>query len=197
MNGTIILTSIGTSTGICRNKISEIIPSLSNKNAILITTAARDKENNKWNKITKQQLLDLGYEKVKFVDLESTSIVNFENFDTIYVCGGNTFKLMQAVNNSNFKSEILKALNRGGLYVGASAGALILSPTIAIAGNVEPDENEVGLTDMTGMNLINFEILPHYSPEQDEQIKIYKSKSSNEIKVITNEEIIVLDFPNA
>jgi dipeptidase E len=99
---------------------------------------------------------------------------------------------MKAVNESNFKEEVLKVLDRDGLYIGASAGALILSPTIAIAGEVEPDENEVGLKDLTGMNIINFEILPHYSPEQDTQINNYKLKAKNEIKLITNDEIIVI-----
>lgn len=194
MNGTIILTSIGTSTEFCRNKISELLPSLKKKNLVLITTAARDKENNKWNILTKEQLLAMGYEKVDFLDLEATPNVNFDNYNTIYVCGGNTFKIMKAVNESNFKTEVLKVLNRGGVYIGASAGALILSPTIAMAGEVEPDENEVGLLDMTGMNIINFEILPHYSPEQDSQINAYKLKTKNEIKVITNDEIIVLEY---
>lgn len=192
MKGTIILTSIGTSTESCRHKISEILPSLKNKNAVLITTAARGKENNKWNILTKEQLISLGYENVEFIDLEVNSKLNFEDKDTIYVCGGNTFRLMKAVNGSNFKEEVLKVLDRGGLYIGASAGALILSPTIAIAGEVEPDENEVGLEDMTGMNIINFEILPHYSPEQDTQINNYKLKAKNEIKLITNDEIIVI-----
>lgn len=85
MNGTIILTSIGTSTEICRNKIKEILPSLKNKNAVIVTTAARDKENNKWNILTKQQLYDLGYENVEFLDLENNSNVSFENVATIYV----------------------------------------------------------------------------------------------------------------
>lgn len=192
MKGKIILTSIGTSTEICRNKISAILPSLKNKNAVLITTAAKDKENNKWNILTKEQLLGLGYENVEFLDLETNSDVNFEGKDTIYVCGGNTFKLMKAVNESNFKEEILKVLNRGGMYIGASAGALILSPTIAIAGEVEPDDNEVGLEEMSGMNIIDFETLPHYSPDQDSQIRTYKLKTNNEIKLITNDEIIVL-----
>jgi dipeptidase E len=194
MNGTIILTSIGTSTEICRNKILELLLSLKNKNAILITTAAKDKENNKWNILTKQQLLSLGYENVDFHDLETSPIINIENYDTIYVCGGNTFKLMKAVKESNFKEKVLNVLNRGGIYIGASAGALILSPTISIAGEVEPDDNEVGLEDMSGMNIIDFEILPHYSPEQDPQISDYKLKTNIEIKLITNEEIIVLEY---
>jgi len=192
MKGTIILTSIGTSTESCRHKISEILPSLKNKNAVLVTTAARGKENNKWNILTKEQLISLGYENVEFIDLEVSSKLNFEDKDTIYVCGGNTFRLMKAVNESNFKEEVLKVLDRGGLYIGASAGALILSPTIAIAGEVEPDENEVGLKDLTGMNIINFEILPHYNPEQDTQINNYKLKAKNEIKLISNDEIIVI-----
>lgn len=191
MNGTLILTSIGTSTEICRNKIKEILPSLKNKNAVIVTTAARDKENNKWNILTKQQLYDLGYENVEFLDLENNSNVSFENVATIYVCGGNTFKLLKAVHESNFKEQVIEVLQNGGLYIGASAGALVLSPTIALASEIEPDENEVGLSNLNGMNLIEFEILPHYTPELESEVKTYQAKTPYQVKVISNEEILV------
>lgn len=98
---------------------------------------------------------------------------------------------MKAVHESNFKEQVIEVLQNGGLYIGASAGALILSPTIALASEIEPDENEVGLSNLNGMNLIEFEILPHYTPELESEVKTYQAKTPYQVKVISNEEILV------
>ena len=186
----ILLTSTGTSSQNAKKSVLKFLPQLPNKNAVLITTASKDKENNKWNIITREQFLELGYEKVDFLDLEFNSTVNLSEYGTIYVCGGNTFKLMKYVQESNFKEEVIKCLDRGGLYIGTSAGAIIATPTIQIAGEIEPDENEVNLTNLEAMNLIEFEVLPHYEHSMDSELEIYKNKTFREVKTITNDEII-------
>lgn len=194
MNGKLLLTSIGLSTQKAIEKVKDIFGDFTNKNVVIITTAAKDKENNKWNILAQKQFLDLGYEKVDFLDLETNPETNLDNYATVYVCGGNTFKLLKAVQESNFESEVRKLLNRGGLYIGASAGALLLTPTIQIAGEVSPDENLVGLTDLNSFGLVDFEFLPHYETSMDDEINTYKNKTSNEIKTATNDEIIFIDL---
>ena len=183
MNKKIILTSTGLSTEKAKDAVREFLIFQANKNAVLITTASKDKENNKWNIITRDQFLELGYEKV-----------DLSIYSTVLVCGGNTFKLLKYAQTSNFKEEVIKLLNNHGLYIGTSAGSIIVTPTIAIAGEVEPDENLVNLTNLEGMNLVDFEVLPHYDPEQDSQIQAYKTKTSNEIKLISNDDILIEEY---
>lgn len=186
----ILLTSTGTSSEQAKDSVLKFLPLLPNKNVVMITTASKDKENNKWNIITKEQLLELGYEKVAFLDLEFNSKVDLSEYATIYVCGGNTFKLLKYVQESNFKEEVLKCLNNGGLYIGTSAGSIIVTPTIRIAGEITPDENAVNLTNLEGLGLVNFEVLPHYESSEDSELEAYKKTTSNEVKTISNEEII-------
>lgn len=192
----IILVSTGLSSVAAKESLTRIFPNLKNKNAVLITTASEGKESNKWNILTKEQFLELGYEKVDFLDLEENPNVDLSEYQTIFVCGGNTFKLMKYVGQSNFKEEVIKCLNRGGIYIGSSAGALIATPTIQIAGEVVPDDNAVNLINLEGMGLVDFEILPHYEPSMDEEIEEYKKKTSREIKIITNDEIVEVQFLN-
>ena len=192
----IILVSTGLSSVAAKESLTRIFPNLKNKNAVLITTASEGKESNKWNILTKEQFLELGYEKVDFLDLEENPNVDLSEYQTIFVCGGTTFKLMKYVGQSNFKEEVIKCLNRGGIYIGSSAGALIATPTIQIAGEVVPDDNAVNLINLEGMGLVNFEILPHYEPSMDEEIEEYKKKTSREIKIITNDEIVEVQFLN-
>lgn len=187
----ILLTSTGTSSQKAKDAVLNLLPNLPNKNVIMVTTASKDKEKNKWNIITKDQLLDLGYENVDFLDLEDRDQVDLSNYGTIYVCGGNTFKLMKFVAQSNFKDEVIKCLEKGGLYIGTSAGSIIVTPTIRIAGEIDPDENLVNLTNLDGMNLVDFEVLPHYTSENDLELEAYKKKTNREIKLISNEDIWV------
>ena len=188
----IILTSTGTTSETAKNAVLNLIPSLPNKNAVIITTASKNKENNKWNIITKDQFIEMGYEKIDFLDLETNPNINLSEYGTIYVAGGNTFKLMKFVGESNFKEEVEKCLEKGGVYIGSSAGAIIATPTIQIAGEITPDENAVNLQDLTGMNLVKFEILPHYEQENNKELEDYQKKTEREIKLISNEEIIVI-----
>jgi dipeptidase E len=185
----ILLTSTGTTSQKAKEAVLNRFPNLPNKKVVMITTASKDKENNKWNIITRDQLIELGYEKVDFLDLEFKNQIDLSDYGTIYVCGGNTFKLMKYVAQSNFKDEVIKCLDRGGLYIGTSAGSIIVTPTIRIAGEIDPDENSVNLTNLEGMNLVDFEILPHYSPENDAELEAYKKKTSREIKLISNDDI--------
>jgi dipeptidase E len=188
----IILTSTGTTSETAKNAVLNLIPKLPNKNAVIITTASKNKENNKWNIITKDQFIEMGYEKIDFLDLETNPNINLSEYGTIYVAGGNTFKLMKFVGESNFKEEVEKCLEKGGVYIGSSAGAIIATPTIQIAGEITPDENAVNLQDLTGMNLVKFEILPHYEQENNKELEDYQKKTEREIKLISNEEIIVI-----
>lgn len=192
--GTVILTSTGLSSEIAKKYFLDIVSKLSYKKGAYVTTAAKDKESNKWSIISKQQMLDLGLNEVDFVDIEVTPNFDFSTYDVVMVAGGNTFKLLNAVNNSNFKNEMKNFLSRGGIYIGISAGAIIMTPTISIAGEVEPDVNEIGITDLSGMGFVPFEVLPHYESYQDPQIEEYKKKTANEVKLISNEEILIFNL---
>ena len=91
----------------------------------------------------------MGFTKIDFVDLEIESDKDFSPYGVIYVCGGNTFKLLKFARQANFKFSIENLLKRNGVYVGVSAGSIIVGPSINIANEVEPDPNTIGLDDLT------------------------------------------------
>ena len=72
-----------------------------------------------------------------------------------YMCvGGNTFHLLHSIQSSSvsIQDQVLAMCNRGGLYIGSSAGAVLVSPSIASAGEVHPDRNVDGVVDLTGFH---------------------------------------------
>ncbi len=90
--------------------------------------------------------------------------------DIIYLAGGNTFYFLKHLRESGLLEKIRDFAHQGGVLAGLSAGGLIMSPTIASAGepSLNPDENEVGLRDLRGMNLFPFEFSPHFERSKAE-----------------------------
>ena len=190
--GTIILTSTGLSAEPVRRASGKFFDSLSHKSVAIVTTAAEGKENNKYSKLAESQFRELGFNTVDFIDIENDQRADFSKYSVIYVCGGNTFKLLKYARETNFKDAIIKLLERNGVYIGVSAGAIILAPTIQIAALVDPEPNDVGITDLEGLGLINFEVHPHYDPSHDKELSSYQKTTTNKVVRISDSQAVII-----
>lgn len=189
----ILITSTGLSFPKAQKKFFEAIKNIQKKNALVITTAAENKSKNKYSILAKKQLLNYRVKKVEFFDLEKNEKVNLSNFGIVYVCGGNTFKLMRCVNNSNFTTSIKKFLKEGGLYIGVSAGSIILGPNIEIAGyGKNGDKNIVNLKNLKGMNILPYSVFPHFKISEKKELEKFTKKAKYKIKPLTDEDIIYI-----
>lgn len=85
---------------------------------------------------------------------------DLRQYDLLWVTGGNTFCLRDAMHRSGFDTVIADVLESGVVYGGESAGAVITGPTIRdIALADEPAFAEEVIND--GLGLIPYFILPH------------------------------------
>ena len=104
------------------------------------------------------QLKNFGYE----VDsIHTQKIVEglVSNYDAIAIGGGNTFQLTKLLQDTGLIEPIRRAVENGMPYIGWSAGSNITCPTIMTTNDmpiVEP-------TSFHGLNLIPFQINPHYT----------------------------------
>jgi len=190
--GTIILTSTGLSADPVRHAMEKFFNVLPHKSVAIVTTASEDKERNTYAKLAESQFTELGFDTVDFIDIEHNPHADFSAYSVIYVCGGNTFKLLKYAREANFKDTIIKLLNRGGVYIGVSAGTIILSPTIQTAALGDPDPNEVGLIDLKGLDLINFEVHPHDDSSHDEELLSYQKTIPNKVVRISNSQAVII-----
>ena len=188
--GTIILTSTGLSNSNVAKKFFDLIGNDKPKNSVaIITTAAEGKENNKYSLLAKKQFLYAGFKDVEFVDLEAQSI-SLDKYNVIYVCGGNTFKLLKFAKEKSFSENIKQLLDRDGFYIGVSAGSIIMSPSIDIANEIEPDSNDANITDFDSFGIIPFHIMPHYYPDIEDEVKKFENRHSVEVKRLTNDQAL-------
>ena len=189
----ILITSTGLSFPKAQKKFSEVLRGISKKNALIITTAAENKSKNKYSILAKKQLIGYGINKVKYFDLEKNKNINLSDFGIVYVCGGNTFKLMKYVNNSNFTTSIKKFLEKNGLYIGVSAGSIILGSNIEIAGcGKNGDKNIINLKNLSGMNILPYSISPHFKTSEKIELEKFVKKVKYKVKLLTDEDIIYL-----
>ena len=101
--------------------------------------------------------------------------------DFIFVGGGNTYYLLQRLNETGLGKVITHAVQQGKLYIGTSAGSVIVSPDI---GYIEPMEDvslAPNLASTQALHLSELAVLPHYRNEPfmevSEQIyQAYKDK---------------------
>lgn len=191
--GIILLTSAGFLNPRIFQFVKDKVKEFSLSRAAIITTAAENKEKNKYSQLAHQQLLDTGYKNVDFFDLETQDSSLLSVYDTFYVCGGNTFKLQKFANISNFKDVVTSLINKRGLYVGVSAGSLIMGPSIEIANEVVPDSNEVELHDFTALNLSELIISPHYEEVHEVEIKAFENKHNVKATRLTNNQAVLIE----
>jgi len=99
-------------------------------------------------------------------------VSDLERYAAVFIGGGNTFKLLKEIKDSHFNEKLLEYFNKGGFVYGGSAGAIIFGKTIKSCEYA--DDNDVGLTDLSGFNLVgNRDIICHYSVNDNEFISAY------------------------
>lgn len=83
--------------------------------------------------------------------------------DYIYVSGGNVFFLLQELKRTGTDNVIVELVKAGKPYIGESAGAMIVSPNIEYAKEMDEPSVAMNLPRYDALNLIDFYPIPHYT----------------------------------
>ncbi len=173
-----------TSCGIIDNELKSKFYNLLNKDIseikLLYITIAVDGEKNTdrtWLEEEYATILDLGIKEENIKEYKYEENTDFEGYDAIYMIGGNTFYLLKELREKKLDEKIIHAINNGVIYIGSSAGSIILGKTIETA--LPYDENWVNLEDFEGLNMVDAIIIPHANRKQEfikEAKERYKDK---------------------
>lgn len=102
--------------------------------------------------------------------------------DMIFVGGGNTFFLLQELKRSGADQIIAQEVEKGKFYIGESAGAIAACPDIGYSAVMDVPDKAPGLTDYTGMGLVDFYVVPHLGhPEMGPGAEMIIEKYSLEL----------------
>lgn len=103
------------------------------------------------------------------------------NADIIYICGGDSIKLIETINEYHLEQYLKEAQNKGAVLCGISAGAIMLSKEGYSDSRIirnESDKYEF----IDGLNLIPISFCPHYKKGSTKSNEIKKDlKNTNKI----------------
>lgn len=129
----IILTSTGFDNEKIKNKFINLLNvSVKDAKILFIITAANDPDAVRILSGCLDDLTSCGIpdENITIYDMHKLiSEEEINNYDAIYVCGGSTEYLVERISELNIKPVIDKFIEKGGIYIGVSAGSVCASGT--------------------------------------------------------------------
>ena len=172
------------------------------KKILFIPTATNVDEYKKYIHLTQKAFEDFGYEVENFdvsIFSENTAKEKLSEAKIVFISGGNTFYLLQELKRKNLTSYLKERIENGLLYIGESAGSVIAAPDIEYASIVDDKTLATELNDYTGLNLVDFYIVPHFEEEpfvesSRNTVELYKDKL--DLKLINNKEAILIENNN-
>lgn len=153
-------------------------------------------------------LVDEGFRKVginkKDIDLrdyhDGKDVGKFskviETLDMLWVTGGNVFYIRYLFEKLGIADILKNALEKGVVYGGDSAGALLVCPTLKYLDKID-DVSQVPQVYYSGLNIIDFVPLPHWGDERFQsmltEIKGKLEKEGNRVIPYSNNQSIIID----
>lgn len=144
---------------------------------------------------------DLYYDRMKEFGFVKENVYVFDHnnpdkfrnldIDVLYISGGNTFGTLDKIRKCNFDNDIIRYVKSGVIYIGGSAGAHIVSKNIKHVENY--DENTVGLTDYSGLDLFDEVLICHYTKSRKYDFEQLTRHSKFKAYALTDEDSIVYE----
>lgn len=116
-------------------------------------------------------------------EYQDSKLEEFKSCDGVFLSGGNTYSFLKNLQDKNINTYIKQMVLEGKLLTGVSAGSIIMSKTIKIASFY--DENEVQLEQLDGLDLVDFEFMPHWKETEQILEKLLSYSLHQEASIFT------------
>lgn len=197
-----LLTSNGISNKTIENELKYLIGKDFKGLKMLFCITASNYEGgemNDWLIKDLQKLTSLGF-KIDVCDINGVSKDNFlprfEWADVFYFEGGNSQWLRNCIKKSGLEEHLVELLKTR-VWIGASAGSIVLCPTICNSCQDLFDENINGFPS-DGLGLVDFQFIPHLNNKQFQKINFENlENASKNLTKIDGEKLYVVDDNSA
>ena len=122
--------------------------------------------------------------------LQSEALKRALGSEVIYLAGGNTFYFLNYLRKSGLLGKLSAYVKSGGVLAGLSAGGLIMTPSIALAGYPawEADKNDIQLKNLKGLGLVSFEFYPHFKRSPRLKAALSQYSRNHKTPILTAED---------
>ena len=138
-------------------------------------------------------ILELGIKQENILEYKLDYDININNFDAIYMIGGNTEYLLKMIRKTNFDKKIHEAIENGVVYIGSSAGSMVLGANIYASNTFFKDEKRYLKDDeLNALNIFNGSIIPHFQRKDKSKVDAFKRSHESEVYGINDEHAILI-----
>ena len=138
------------------------------RKVLYIYTACEKRFGEKWQKDDRNALVKAGFEVGDYTITGKTVETikkDFKKVDIIYFSGGNTFYLLEKIQQTKCANVIRDFVNSGKIYIGTSAGSVVAGPDIYPVYSLDKISEAPKLKGYKGLGLVDFVIFPHWGSE--------------------------------
>ncbi len=161
-----------------------------------VTTASKAARDQSFFEEVKRKIKENGY-SFEEIDIEGTSKQELKDFFTdknvIHVEGGNTFYLLKAIRQGEFGEFLKEWLDEDKVYIGTSAGAYIMCPTIEVATWNDNGKDKFGVTDFKALNFVPFVLKVHYKNDMEAMVKEKMKTLKYPLRILRDGQGIVVE----
>ncbi|MFA6994838.1 MAG: Type 1 glutamine amidotransferase-like domain-containing protein [Patescibacteria group bacterium] len=165
----LLLTSAGISNDSIKKALFDLVSKRPRETSLaFIPTASNvEKGDKRWVIKDLLTLKELNLQSISIVDISAVDRNIWEpqlqKADILFFEGGNTFHLMEWVSKSGL-AALLPEFLKTKVYVGISAGSMIVSPDLILNILQKLYEEDLEKTEnLSGLNFVDFYALPHYN----------------------------------
>lgn len=144
-----------------------------------IPTAGNEESDKGYQLQSKATLTALGIQDIVEIDLmQKENFAVLDECHVVFVDGGNTYYLLKAIRESKFDQKLKELLSNEKIYVGVSAGSMVLGTSIETAALGNADRNDVGLEDPRALRQVPFMIAPHFEETDQAEMDAFAKKAA-------------------
>jgi dipeptidase E len=162
-----------------------------------VATASKGSRSQSFIEGVRNTMKENGY-SFEEIDIENKTKEELRDFfkdkNIIHVEGGNTFYLLRAIRETGFAEVLKELLDEGKVYIGTSAGAYIMCPTIEVANWNENGRDRFDVTDFTALNYVPFVLKVHYTDETEATIKEKMKTLKYPLRILRNGQGILVEI---
>ncbi len=156
--------------------------------AIICTAAMAEGGDKGWFVGQHAKLYEIGHRSIDMVDIAASRVdwkARLEAADIIFLSGGNTFYLLDEIRRSGFDVWMQEHIESK-IFVGASAGGIVMTPSIETA-SIEPgDKNLPRLTNLRGLGFVHIEFEPHCDEQRFHTIQDWSLKNRRTVFAVND-----------
>ena len=141
-------------------------------------------------------IIENGY-NIEEIDIKDKSKDELQNFfkdkNIIHVEGGNTFYLLKTIRETGFDEILKELLSEGKIYIGTSAGAYVMCPSIDVSDWDDETVDRFSVSDFNALNYVPFVLYVHYKDENKEFVKEKMKTLKYPLRILRNGQGILVE----